>query len=44
MIYDKAKISVAILKHEIVEARYKIQHILPIVMEGDAKVDHYNEW
>ena len=25
------------------ESRYKIKHILHIVMEGDAKVDHENE-
>ena len=26
------------------EAEYKIHHILPIVLEGDAKVDHENKW
>ena len=26
------------------EARYKSKHILTIVLEGDAKVDHENEW
>ena len=26
------------------ESRYKSKHILHIVMEGDAKVDHENEW
>ena len=34
----------AILKSVIVEAKYKIQHILPIVMEGDARVEHDNEY
>ena len=40
----KAKTSLAILINEIVEAEYKINHILPIVMEGDDKVDHDNKW
>ena len=26
------------------DARYKSKHILHIVMEGDAKEDHENEW
>ena len=26
------------------EAKYKSKHILHIVMEGDAKVEHENEW
>ena len=26
------------------ESRYKIQSIPPIVLEGDAKVEHGNEW
>ena len=26
------------------EAEYKIQQILPIILEGDAKGDHYNDW
>ena len=26
------------------EARYKSKHILHIVMYGDVKVDHENEW
>ena len=26
------------------EARYKSKHILHIVMEGNAKVEHENEW
>ena len=34
----------AILKIEIVEATYKNQHILPIVMEGDVRFDQDNEW
>ena len=39
----KAKNSLAILNNEIVEAEYKIHHILPIVLEGDAKVYHFNK-
>ena len=38
----KAKISLAILNSEMVQAQYKIQRNLPIVLEGDAKVDHDN--
>ena len=26
------------------ESRYKSKHILHIVMEGNAKVEHENEW
>ena len=40
----KAKNPLAILNNEIVEAEYKIHHILPIVLEGDAKVEHDNTW
>ena len=40
----KSKMSLAILNNEIVEAKYKSQHILPIVLDGDVKVEHYNEW
>ena len=40
----KAKMSLDILNNEIVKFRYKIQHILPIVLEVDAKVHHGNEW
>ena len=40
----KAKISLAILNNEIVESRYKSNHILPIVLEDDAKVEHGNKW
>ena len=40
----KAKISLAILNNEIVQAEYKIQRILTIVLEGDAKVENNNEW
>ena len=42
-IYDKARMSLAILNNKIVEAEYKIHHILPIVLEDDAKIDHENE-
>ena len=44
IISDKSKISLDILNNEIVEAEYKNQHILPIVMESDTKVDHENKW
>ena len=40
----KPKMSLAILNNEIVWAKYKIQRILPIVLEGDAKVEHDNAW
>ena len=40
----KGKMSLAILDDDIVEDKYKIQHILPIVLEGDAKVVHVNIW
>ena len=36
--------SLATLNNEVLEAKYKRQHIIPIVMEGDAKVEHDNEW
>ena len=36
--------SLAILNNEIAEAEYKSHHILPIVPEGDAKVEHENKW
>ena len=36
--------SLAILNNEIVEVKYKIQSILTIVLEVDAKVEHENEW
>ena len=26
------------------ESRYKSKHILTIVLEGDSKLDHENEW
>ena len=39
----KDKISLAILNDEIVEAKYKIHRILPILLEGDAKVEHDNK-
>ena len=40
----KAKISLAILRNEIVEAEYKSHPILPIYLEGDAKLEHNNKW
>ena len=43
-IATKNKISIAILNTEIVEAKYKNHHILPIVLKGDAKVEHDNKW
>ena len=39
-----AKMSLAILSNEIVEAEYIIHHILPIVLEGNDKVEHDNKW
>ena len=39
----KYKISLTILNNEIMEADYKSHNILPIVMEGDTKVDHDNK-
>ena len=43
-IATKAKMSLAILNNGIVEAKYKSNQILPIVMEGGAKVEHENKW
>ena len=43
-IADKAKMSLAILNKEIMEAEYKSQLILPIVMESDTKVYHEYKW
>ena len=40
----EAKLYLDILNDEIMEAEYKTQHILTIVMEGDIKVEHDNEW
>ena len=40
----KAKMSLAILNNEMAEADYKIQYILTIFLEDDAKLDHDNEW
>ena len=42
-IYAKSKTSLAIPNNEIVEFEYKSQHILPIVMEDDPKLEHDNE-
>ena len=39
----KAKMSLDILNNLIVETKYKSNHILPIVMEWNAKVDHNNK-
>ena len=36
--------TLAILNNEMVESRYKNNHIQPIVLEGDAKVEHDNKW
>ena len=36
--------SLAILNNEILEAGYKSHHILPIVLELYAKVEHDNKW
>ena len=35
--------ALSVLDNEIMEAEYKIQHILLIVLEGDAKLEHENE-
>ena len=40
----KSKMSLAILNNEIMEAEYKSHHMLPIVLERDAKLDHGNKW
>ena len=40
----KDKMSLNIVNNEIVESKYKSHHILPIVLEGDAKVEHENKW
>ena len=40
----KANIYLSVLNNEIVESEYEIHHILPIVLEGDAKVEHDNTW
>ena len=40
----KYKTSLTILNNEIVEAEYKSNHIIPIVLEGDAKLEHDNKW
>ena len=34
----------AILNNEMVKAKYKIHHILTIVLEGGAKVEYDNKW
>ena len=39
----KANMSLAILSNEMLEAEYKIQRILTIVLEGDFKVERDNE-
>ena len=36
--------SFVILNNEFLEAKYIIQHILPIVLEGGAKIEHGNKW
>ena len=36
--------SLALPNNEITEVEYKSRHILPIVLEGDAKVEHVNKW
>ena len=43
-ISPKAKMSLTILNSEMVESEYKSQCILPIVLEGYAKVEHGSEW
>ena len=42
-IYTKAKMSLDIINNEIVEAEYKIHHILTIVLGGNTKVTHDNK-
>ena len=41
-IADKSKMYLSILNNEIAEDEYKSQCIIPIVLEGDAKVYHDN--
>ena len=43
-IAPKSKITLAITNNEILEVEYKIQRILPIVLEGDARVEYDNQW
>ena len=43
IIAAKAKTSLAIINNEIVEAKYRIHHIIPIVLERDEKVYHVNK-
>ena len=43
-IASKAKMFLDILNNEIVEAKYKIHHTIPIVMQVDAKVAYDNKW
>ena len=38
----KYKFSLAVLNNKIVEAKYSSQHILPIVLEVDSKIEHKN--
>ena len=40
----KNKTSLAIPNNEIVEAGYKSHHILPIVLEVNAKIENDNKW
>ena len=40
----KSKTSLDILNNEIVEAEYESHHILPIVLDGDSKIEHGNKW
>ena len=40
----KSKMSVVFFNNGIVEADYKSHHILLMVLEGDAKVEHDNKW
>ena len=40
----KAKMSLSILNNEIVESKYKNNHIVPIVLEGGAKAENENKW
>ena len=41
-IVAKANMDIAVLNNEIAEDEYKIQHILPIVLKGDTRVEHEN--
>ena len=43
-IAPKSKTTLAITNNEILEVEYKIQRILPIVLEGDARVEYDNQW